>query len=274
MFIANDKAGNRVSIEDITSGEQYYCPICGKELIIKAKESLAKATHFAHKSKCTDTWKYDMSEWHLAWQNQFPKECREVTVEKNGIKHRADVLINNTVIEFQHSPIKGEEIEERNNFYLSCGYQVVWMFDATTTHYQLKNKFNRSTNPAKCGENDLCWARAKSQFNINFPPKVTVYVRYEFTGPITNDLGRVYWGKINNILLLKEITSKQIKFKKTWIRRRVKRRNGERIYWVDDPIYHLILDNNFLNEYGIRQKDCASITEILRLSEMPCVYYN
>lgn len=71
-----------------------------------------------------------MSDWHFGWQSKFPIENREVVVEKDGVVHRADILIKNTVIEFQHSPISGEEFEERNSFYKNCGYHVVWLFDA------------------------------------------------------------------------------------------------------------------------------------------------
>ena len=70
-----------------------------------------------------------MSEWHFEWQSKFPIDSREVVVERDGVVHRADILINDTVIEFQHSPINGEEFEARNSFYKNCGYRVVWLFD-------------------------------------------------------------------------------------------------------------------------------------------------
>ena len=104
MFIALDTNRNRISIENAIKGNQYFCPICGEILTIRATESLAVKTHFAHKrgTICYDDWKHDMSEWHLSWQRQFPEQYREVVIEKNGIKHRADICINGTVIEFHH----------------------------------------------------------------------------------------------------------------------------------------------------------------------------
>ena len=45
--------------------------------------------------------------------------------------HRADVFINNTVIEFQHSPISVKEFDERNQFYTRNGHTLVWLFDWT-----------------------------------------------------------------------------------------------------------------------------------------------
>ena len=93
MFIALDTNRNRISIENAIKGNQYFCPICGEILTIRATESLAVKTHFAHKrgTICYDDWKHDMSEWHLSWQRQFPEQYREVVIEKNGIKHRADM---------------------------------------------------------------------------------------------------------------------------------------------------------------------------------------
>ena len=88
MFKAKRKDGTPVWIENAIIGEEYFCPICGEPLIIKAVKSDAIRTHFAHKKgKCLDGWHYDMSEWHRAWQEKFPEQCREVVVEKNGIKH-------------------------------------------------------------------------------------------------------------------------------------------------------------------------------------------
>ena len=89
MFIALDSNKNRVSIENAEKGVQYFCPICGEPLIIRAKDSVAVKPHFAHKkgTDCDD-FSHDMSEWHLNWQRQFPEECREVVVENNGKKQK------------------------------------------------------------------------------------------------------------------------------------------------------------------------------------------
>lgn len=133
MFTALTSDNERISIGVAIPGESYRCPVCRNPVIVRAANSDNIRTHFAHKRNalCFDNWKHDMSDWHFDWQSKFPIENREVVVEKDGIVHRADVLINETVIEFQHSPISSEEFEARNSFYKSCGYQVVWVFDAT-----------------------------------------------------------------------------------------------------------------------------------------------
>ena len=239
MFIALDYDGNRVSIENVIQGKEYFCPVCGEKLIIRASDSLAVRTHFAHKrgTYCYDDWHHDMSEWHLEWQKQFPEQYREVVIEKEGIKHRADICINNTIIEFQHSPITGEEIAARNSFYLSCGYQVVWVFDATD---QIKNDFGDSIDPMQCREGDLCWKRAKRQFSINIPSQVTVYIQYKTRVSNSAFADREF----DIMLILTKTTPKDITFFKT------------------KPYY--IQPTNFLKEYGaITKQEVLSISEII-----------
>ena len=175
MFIALDKDKNKISINDATMGEEYFCPICFEPLIVRAENSDLVAKHFAHKrgTQCTDDWKYEMSEWHLAWQNKFPVECREVVMENEGEKHRADVFIHNIVIEFQHSPITYEDFTKRNLFYIKCGYEIVWIFDAKKMiktpiekiiepiATKIKNKEFRKKD---CYEREFEWKRKPRQF--------------------------------------------------------------------------------------------------------------
>lgn len=133
MFFANDKNGNRISAEDAIVGEKYFCPTCNTELILKP--GIERQAHFAHKVACSDHWYYEMSEWHQRMQGYFLPKYREVVVEHNGEKHRADVLIpdrhgsKSLVIEFQHSNMSREEFFERNVFYKKAGYNIIWVFD-------------------------------------------------------------------------------------------------------------------------------------------------
>ena len=137
MLRAFDKFKNLVHIDDADKNEYYSCPICNQRL--KQNRGQIRIPHFSHIGKisnrsadyapCTDRWHYCKSEWHLEWQKRFPINCQEVVVSNGKEKHFADVLINNTVIEFQHSPISIVEFYERNDFYNECGYKVVWVFD-------------------------------------------------------------------------------------------------------------------------------------------------
>ena len=126
MEFAINSQGNRIRASNANKIEEYRCPVCCQKVILRKCNE--KIDHFAHPS-CSDRWHYDMSEWHLQWQAQFPAGNREIVVEHEGEKHRADVMACGYVIEFQHSPISAEEFDERNHFYLSYGKKVVWVFD-------------------------------------------------------------------------------------------------------------------------------------------------
>lgn len=128
MQVALDKNGKRHYADKASKENEYFCPICKEAVILRQGE--INVEHFAHKAHdCRDTWSHDMSEWHYRMQSKFPKEQREVIVEHNGVIHRADVLCDDKVIEFQHSPISAKEIRERTEFYNSAGYKVAWVFD-------------------------------------------------------------------------------------------------------------------------------------------------
>lgn len=152
MFIALNKNKERVHISNIHDNENYYCPICSESLIIRKGNT--NAHHFAHKnnSDCVnrDGWHYDMSDWHYDWQNQFPVDNQEIVFKNNGKIHRADVFINSTVIEFQHSPITESEFNDRNIFYKDLGYKVVWIFDAIERDIEYLSDSNK-------GERVISW---------------------------------------------------------------------------------------------------------------------
>jgi hypothetical protein len=60
-----------------------------------------------------------------AW---FPPTITEVAVEKNGQRHRADLLLSSGwAVEFQNSPIDPETIRERSNFW----GKIIWVFNLT-----------------------------------------------------------------------------------------------------------------------------------------------
>ena len=127
MEFANNAIGERIHASDADKNQNYFCPICCQR--VKLRKGGTNVDHFAHEVSCDDSWRYDMSEWHLQWQAQFPVVNREVVVTHLGEKHRADVMACGYVIEFQHSPITAEEFDERNAFYRSYGKKVIWIFD-------------------------------------------------------------------------------------------------------------------------------------------------
>ena len=242
MFIAYDENQKRISIENAYKKETYYCPVCSEKLRIKAASSANIRTHFAHIRKCTDDYSPDMSEWHYNWQLMFPEECREIPLEKDGEKHRADILINNTVIEFQHSPIKSDEINRRNEFYTSLGYNMVWVFDAND---KIRNIFDDSSiDPCICGYDTLCWKRKTPHFKVKMSSKIKFFLQYK-----TEVSNKNYKGiKFDILILLTELSENYLSFHPT----------GNQY----------ITPANFLKEFGgFASDDTMSISEILSNSK-------
>lgn len=159
MYIAFDKEQKRISINDAVQGDTFFCPICLERLFVKA--GTERARHFSHypKCECNDGWngQYDMSEWHYEWQNIFPADNQEVVVQWDDIRHRADVLVDRTVAEFQHSPLSAGKFNDRNVFYHNnIGYKVVWLYDMREDYEsgQLKEK----------NVNIFSWSKPRSTF--------------------------------------------------------------------------------------------------------------
>lgn len=160
MRFALDKDGKRVHIDATHAKENYFCPECGAKLVLR--KGNIRTHHFAHQanSQCTDSWHYDMSDWHMRWQARFPLETQEVVKTYNGQKHRADVLDEGSklVFEFQHSALSSDEFDDRNRFYNGLGYKVIWIFDLTDQYEggcldEYKDNLFRWSRPKKALDN-------------------------------------------------------------------------------------------------------------------------
>ena len=129
MQFAIDENGIRINAEFADKKKVYRCPECGNR--VHPKNGQFRIAYFAHEDgcECVDSWSYDLSEWHRKKQEYFDEEYREVIRRNGRTVHRADILKDGVVIEFQHSPISAEEFIDRNSFYLPLGYRVVWVFD-------------------------------------------------------------------------------------------------------------------------------------------------
>ncbi len=140
-----------------TPKDKATCPICNKEVI--AKCGTIKIWHWSHLSKrdCDD-WAEPDNEWHINWQNEFPKEWQEVKVGN----HRADIKTRNgMIIEFQNSSLSVLQIYERENFYDN----MVWVLNG--------EKFGDRLNIRFDGERKIYTFRWKN------PPKSWWYAKKE-----------------------------------------------------------------------------------------------
>ena len=129
----NVKKGNPIGMKyALVKGERQEaqpdisgtCPCCDSPVIAKCGE--IRMHHWAHRGMC-DPWWEGETEWHREWKGFFPKEWQEVVhFAENGEKHIADVKTDQGyVVEFQHSYIKPEEINSREDFYK----KIIWIID-------------------------------------------------------------------------------------------------------------------------------------------------
>lgn len=110
--------GVRLDIEDAQRAQHGSCPLCGSRLV--AKKGPQKAHHWCHigKNNLCDDWYQPKGPWHLYWQNKFPKEMQEVIIQKDSLKHIADIKTNmGIVLEVQYSPMTASEARKREEFY-------------------------------------------------------------------------------------------------------------------------------------------------------------
>ena len=72
-----------------------------------------------------------MTEWHKTWQSKFDNvEITFPNINGTVTKYRkADAMVDNIVIEFQHSKISNIEVDNRKKDYLLYGKKILWVVD-------------------------------------------------------------------------------------------------------------------------------------------------
>lgn len=119
------------------AGQKTTCPLCSGTLIAKCGDIYV--WHWAHSTSAQcDSWKEHETEWHRNWKAKFPVEFQEVVIQKDGVKHIADILTSSgTIIEFQNSSISTSTIQERENFY----EDMIWVINAESfkDHFKLRS---------------------------------------------------------------------------------------------------------------------------------------
>ena len=120
--------GQTVNIHQyMKSDKKAYCINNNHELI--AVQGSYNKWHFRHLNS-SDCCKQKMSYWHAEWQGNF--ENTEVSFKQitdQNKERRADVVVNDFIIEIQHSCIEKEEVLNRNHDYALHNKKVIWIID-------------------------------------------------------------------------------------------------------------------------------------------------
>lgn len=119
-YAYDEETKERIEVQ--FGGQKSVCPNCRTAVI--GRRPKISVDHWAHVSKgdclgCNEP----MTQWHRDWQDCYPLECRERRVKH----HIADVMIDDFVIEFQHSSLTGDKIKSREATYR----HLAWVLDVT-----------------------------------------------------------------------------------------------------------------------------------------------
>lgn len=126
-------------------GVEGLCPVCGEELVSKCGR--VNIWHWSHKTDTLcDRWWENKTPWHRRWQALWPDACQEVVFDR----HIADVCVEDTIIEFQHSHINEDVFLERTEFYLSQGKSLRWVFDTSAFTCELVKSGYQDTADMFC----------------------------------------------------------------------------------------------------------------------------
>lgn len=116
--------------KNIESKKKYLVCNKGHQLVAVCKGE--RKQHFRHKN--ADDYKSGkMSEWHYNWQLEFDDTEIEFPKVKGSIKNRrADALVGDYVLEFQHSNISKDRVDARQNDYSLYDKEIIWVVDGNS----------------------------------------------------------------------------------------------------------------------------------------------
>lgn len=108
---------------DVLQNNKFLC--CSYDNELEKYRSDIKISHFRHKKHIFNN-NNEMTKWHKNWQNIFSPNIEIIIGNR-----RADAVINNVVLEFQHSRISKKLVEERNINYKTNNKTLYWIINCS-----------------------------------------------------------------------------------------------------------------------------------------------
>ena len=143
MFTALTEKGGVIHITSAKDNreEKYFCPGCGKEVIIK---KIGDTHFFSHKAYSSCKYDEEDAKWVKEWEKNFDPESinKEVSytfkkitpyAERLGFqadkeyRYTANAIIGKTVLVLCGCPIANKEFLRQNYLFNAAGYGVVWV---------------------------------------------------------------------------------------------------------------------------------------------------
>lgn len=199
----------REALKLIKDNQEFYCPCCESELIIKAGDK--KIPHFAHKKNplCTASSEAE-SAYHLAGKRQLFNWLQKNQIRSQleaylpAIKQRADILVTSEkgvyAVEFQCSVISVKDFVKRTALYLEIGVIPIWIlaeknlrkdkanaFMLSAFHWQFLNEtFKRPLIITYCPEKDnMGFLQHLTPFSARTTYAAFIRVKLASLGPCT-----------------------------------------------------------------------------------------
>ncbi|MGH7024220.1 MAG: competence protein CoiA [Caulobacteraceae bacterium] len=141
---------------EAVAGGRGSCPTCGEAMIAKCGPRILH--HWAHAGRRNcDPWWENETDWHRAWKNLFPEQCREIShTAPDGEIHRADIKTpTGIVIEVQHSAMTDLERQSREAFYGN----LTWVIDGRGFRDNF-DVYHQLPDPKSQVAQDIVWAKA------------------------------------------------------------------------------------------------------------------
>ena len=114
--------------------QRIYDKLKNELVFVEGKKGVFKS-HFRIKSNNKGETNL-MTDWHSNWENSFIKYKEKPYCKPGMIKkyRRADVDLNEKqIIEFQHSPIEKEEVDNRFHDWNLCNKEILWVIDGSNS---------------------------------------------------------------------------------------------------------------------------------------------
>lgn len=114
----------------LKTGDRTVCRRCSGVLIAHCGSIYVHHWTHAVDTNCDPA---PETEWHRAWKDHVHESRREVAMERDGERRRADIqLVDGRVIELQHGCLNVEEIIARERFYV----HVFWIYDGVSIGWE------------------------------------------------------------------------------------------------------------------------------------------
>lgn len=162
--------GKRKTVWQVESGDRGSCLWTGAEMVACKGELRQYWRYLADPPELPVGYENETI-WHASWKSPILDDRLEVTFERDGVVHRADILgTNNQVIEIQRNPLTLFDVRERASFYRrelgqdNPDYRLVWVVNLNDIWQKTFKPLTKRVDGTK-NQFEVEWARKREWVN-------------------------------------------------------------------------------------------------------------